>query len=51
MEDYKKKFEQAQSKSEKDLQITPDEAEKFKKAFDDPEFCRLMAGKNIGLIN
>ncbi len=46
MEDYKNKFEQAQA-SDRDTKITPQE-EKFKKAFEDPEFCRLMAGEYCG---
>ncbi len=50
MEDYKKKFEQAQA-ADKDIKITPEEAEKFKKAFEDPEFCRLMAGFYYSAIN
>jgi hypothetical protein len=39
-----KAFEAAQSgKGSENLNLTPDEAERFKKAFDDPEFCKLMS--------
>lgn len=41
--DLKSMFEQAQKDPARNLELTKDEAEKFRNAFDDPEFCKLMA--------
>jgi hypothetical protein len=39
-EDFMHAFEKTHEKG--DLKLTEEEAEKFKTAFDDPEFCKLM---------
>ena len=39
-EDFLSAFERTQEKG--DLKLTKEEAEKFKNAFEDPEFCKLM---------
>jgi hypothetical protein len=42
-DDFMKAFEQSQDKG--DLKLSQEEAEKFKTAFEDPEFCKLMVIK------
>ena len=41
--DFQAAFEQSRKKDETKLQLTQEETDKFKKAFDDPEFKKLFA--------
>lgn len=43
-EDYRKLLEESERRQSGSLNFTDDEREKFKKAFDDPEFRKLFAG-------
>ena len=40
---FKQAFNQAQTEAAGEMKYTPEETEKFKKAFDDPEFRKMFA--------